>query len=280
MSLIAGEKNQIIVKPFIYGSVAISLGKKSKEKLTHKWCVYVRGVNNENISNFIKSVTFTLHTTFPNNIRVVNKWPFELYEMGWGEFDIKIKIELIDESIKPIELIHPLKFYNQPHQSQSSKKPVVSENYDEIIFVNPKPEILEQLLRVDNSPSQAEIFQEPINNKKNNTEDGDNDGTKDNINNIGSSMDIEEEDKSLATGSQLNQNLNLNNTNSIISINEKTPVITNIAQYFTKFDDSAIIKELNEKNEFVIQEIEKLKQELKKKEDDIMNLNKEIRKYK
>ena len=280
MSLIPGEKNQIIVKPFIYGSVAISLGKKSKEKLTHKWCVYVRGVNNENISNFIKSVTFTLHTTFPNNIRVVNKWPFELYEMGWGEFDIKIKIELIDESIKPIELIHPLKFYNQPHQSQSSKKPVVSENYDEIIFVNPKPEILEQLLRVDNSPSQAEIFQEPINNKKNNTEDGDNDGTKDNINNIGSSMDIEEEDKSLATGSQLNQNLNLNNTNSIISINEKTPVITNIAQYFTKFDDSAIIKELNEKNEFVIQEIEKLKQELKKKEDDIMNLNKEIRKYK
>ena len=282
MSLIAGEKNQIIVKPFIYGSVAISLGKKSKEKLTHKWCVYVRGINNENISNFIKSVTFTLHTTFPNNIRVVNKWPFELYEMGWGEFDIKIKIELIDESVKPIELVHPLKFYNQPHQSQSSKKPVVSENYDEIIFVNPKPEILEQLLRVDNSPSQAEIFQEPISNKKNNTEDGDIELNKDNTNNIGSSMEVEEEDKSLATGSQLNQNLNLNlnATNSIISVNDKTPMITNIAQYFTKFDDSGIIKELNEKNEFVIQEIEKLKQELKKKEDDIMNLNKEIRKYK
>ena len=280
MSLIPGEKNQIIVKPFVYGSVAINLGKKSKGEATHKWCVYVRGVNNENISNFIKSVQFTLHTTFPNNVRKINKWPFELYEMGWGEFDIKIKIELIDESVKPIELTHPLKFYNQPHQSQSSKKPVVSENYDEIIFVNPKPEILEQLLRVDNSPSQVEIFQEPISNKKNNTEDGDIELNKDNTNNIGSSMEVEEEDKSLATGSQLNQNLNLNNTNSIISINEKTPVITNIAQYFTKFDDSGIIKELNEKNEFVIQEIEKLKQELKKKEDDIMNLNKEIRKYK
>ena len=167
MSLIPGEKNQIIVKPFIYGSVAISLGKKSDKKTTHKWCVYVRGVNNENISNFIKSVQFTLHSTFPNNIRVVNKWPFELYEMGWGEFDIKIKIELIDESVKPIELVHPLKFYNQPHQSQSSKKPVVSENYDEIIFVNPKSEILEQLLRVDNS-NNIEIFQEPINNNSNN----------------------------------------------------------------------------------------------------------------
>ena len=277
MSLIPGEKNQIIVKPFVYGSVAINLGKKSKEEATHKWCVYVRGVNNENISNFIKSVQFTLHSTFPNNIRVISKWPFELYEMGWGEFDIKIKIELIDESVKPIELTHALKFYNQPHQSQSSKKPVVSENYDEIIFVNPKPEILEQLLKDDNINSEV-IFQEPINNKKN-IDDGENDGIKDNMNNIGSSMEVEDEDKSLATNSQVNQNLSLTNNMSIIS-NDKTPMISNISQYFTKFDDTAIIKELNEKNEFVIQEIEKLKQELKKKEDDINNLNKEIRKYK
>ena len=277
MSLIPGEKNQIIVKPFVYGSVAINLGKKSKEEATHKWCVYVRGVNNENISNFIKSVQFTLHSTFPNNIRVITKWPFELYEMGWGEFDIKIKIELIDESVKPIELTHALKFYNQPHQSQSSKKPVVSENYDEIIFVNPKPEILEQLLKDDNINSEV-IFQEPINNKKN-IDDGENDGIKDNMNNIGSSMEVEDEDKSLATNSQVNQNLSLTNNMSIIS-NDKTPMISNISQYFTKFDDTAIIKELNEKNEFVIQEIEKLKQELKKKEDDINNLNKEIRKYK
>ena len=276
MSLIPGEQNQIIVKPFIYGSVAINLGKKSKEEATHKWCVYVRGVNNENISNFIKSVTFTLHNTFPNNVRVVNKWPFELYEMGWGEFDIKIKIELIDESVKPIELTHPLKFFNQPHQSQSSKKPVVNENYDEIIFVNPKPEILEQLLKEDNNNTNS-VFQEPINSKKN-IEDGENDGNKD-INNMGSSMEVEEEDKSLATNSLLNQNLTLNNNTSILS-NDKTPIISNISQYFTKFDDSGIIKELNEKNEFVIQEIEKLKIELKKKEDDIMNLNKEIRKYK
>ena len=104
MSLIQGEKNQIIIKPFIYGSVAINLGRKSKEEATHKWCVYVRGVHNENISNFIKSVKFTLHDTFQNNIRIINKWPFELYETGWGEFDIKIQIHLIDETVKPIDL--------------------------------------------------------------------------------------------------------------------------------------------------------------------------------
>ena len=96
---------------------------------------------------------------------------------------------------------------------------------------------------------------------------------------MGSFMEVEDEDKSLATNSQINQNLNLNNNVSSIT-NDKTPMISNISQYFTKFDDSGIIRELNEKNEFVIQEIEKLKQELKKKEDDIMNLNKEIRKFK
>ena len=263
MSLIPGEKNQIIVKPFVYGSIAIGLGKKTKGDITHKWCVYVRGVNNENISNFIKSVQFTLHNTFPNNVRVIDKWPFELYEMGWGEFEIKIKIELIDETAKPIELVHPLKFYNQQHQS-SNKKPVVNENYDEIIFVNPKPEILEQLLKYENNNNNSNIiFQEPIINKK--SLEDEKDSNKDNINNMGSSMEIEEEDKSLATNSQLNQNLNLNNNNSIISNNDKIPMIPNISQYFNKFDDSAIIKELNEENEFVIQEIEKLKQELKKK---------------
>ena len=194
--------------------------------------------------------------------------------MGWGEFDIKIKIQLIDESVKPIELIHPLKFYNQPHQSQSSKKPVINESYDEIIFINPKPEILEQLLKEDNT-SPIGNFQEPIVNKK----ELDENENKENNNNMGSSMEVEEEDKSLATNSQLNQNLNLNPSASILS-NDKTPMIANISQYFGKFDDSGIIRELNEKNELIIKEIERLKQELKKKEDDIMNLNKEIRKYK
>ena len=96
---------------------------------------------------------------------------------------------------------------------------------------------------------------------------------------MGSSMEVEEEDKSLATNSQLNQNLNLNPSASTLT-NDKTPMIANISQYFGKFDDSGIIRELNEKNELIIKEIERLKQDLKKKEDDIMNLNKEIRKYK
>ena len=288
MSIIPSEKNQIIIKPFIYGSVAINLGKKSKEEATHKWCVYVRGVHNENISNFIKSVKFTLHDTFPNNVRVINKWPFELYEMGWGEFDIKIQIQLIDETIKPIDLVHTLKFYNQQKQSGSSKRPVVSENYEEIIFVNPKPEILEQLLKDDLS---NKIFQEPLNKKVSEiTEDKDNnENNKDNLNNmslqnmessnnlnnVGNSMEVEDEDKSMNTVSRLEQNLNANN-----SIDKSGILIPNVEQYFGKIDDSLQVKDLQEKNQFIVQEIEKLKKEINFKEEEIMKLNREIRKMK
>ena len=288
MSLIQGEKNQIIIKPFIYGSVAINLGKKSKEEATHKWCVYVRGVHNENISNFIKSVKFTLHDTFPNNVRVINKWPFELYEMGWGEFDIKIQIQLIDETVKPIDLVHSLKFYNQPHQSGSSKRPVVSENYEEIIFVNPKPEILEQLLKDDLS---NKIFQEPLTKKvseiideRENTDNMkdtannmslQNIGSSHNLNNVANSMDIEDEDKSVNTFSRLEQNLNMNNSGDKSGV-----LIPNVEQYFGKIDDSIQVKELQEKNQFIIQEIEKLKKEINLREEEIAKINKEIRKMK
>ena len=39
------DPKQSVVFPYIYGSMAFSLGKKS-ESYTHKWVCYVRGVNN------------------------------------------------------------------------------------------------------------------------------------------------------------------------------------------------------------------------------------------
>ena len=139
------SNNQIISKSIVYGSIAFWLGKKADDTVSHKWVVYVRGSNNEDISYFIKEVVFTLHSSFENNVRVINKYPFEIYEAGWGEFDIKIQLNFIDDSIKPIEFVHSLKLYPQANISMSTKKPIVSENYEEIIFVNPKPQLKEFL---------------------------------------------------------------------------------------------------------------------------------------
>jgi YEATS family len=155
--------NEIISKSIVYGSVAFWLGKKSEQNLTHKWCVYVRGLNNEDISYFIKEVVFTLHATFENNVRTITKWPYELYASGWGEFDIKITIHLIDESFKPIEFVHFLKLYPPANQTASTKRPIVSEFFDEIVFVNPKKHLRECLLSPANGVKKETSIQIPLN---------------------------------------------------------------------------------------------------------------------
>ena len=62
-------KEESITKPIIYGSMSFWLGKKAEEKASHKWVCYVRGVNNEDLSYFIKKVVFTLHPSFKIPIR-------------------------------------------------------------------------------------------------------------------------------------------------------------------------------------------------------------------
>lgn len=54
-----------------------------------------------------KSVCFKLNNFFIK--KAVSSPPFELHEMGWGEFEISIKIFFIEEYEKPIEILHLLK---------------------------------------------------------------------------------------------------------------------------------------------------------------------------
>lgn len=44
------------------------IGKVSSEELQF-WIAYIRGVNGEDLSTFIKAVTFTLHASFRQNQR-------------------------------------------------------------------------------------------------------------------------------------------------------------------------------------------------------------------
>ncbi|KAL4483829.1 hypothetical protein ABPG72_006204 [Tetrahymena utriculariae] len=141
-------KQQTFSKPIVYGTISYSLGanKKQTEKNTHRWCVYVRGPNNEDLSTFIEKVVFVLHETFTDHQRAITKPPFEVVEKGWGEFDILIQIHF-KTHYPQLELVHKLKFYGAKSggNSQSTKKPVVSEFYDEIVFVNPSVEFYDML---------------------------------------------------------------------------------------------------------------------------------------
>ncbi len=50
-------------RSILYGSSACAL-KKSENDFTHRWKIYVRGFNGEDISDFVKKVQFRLHESF------------------------------------------------------------------------------------------------------------------------------------------------------------------------------------------------------------------------
>lgn len=60
-----------VSRPFYYGSIAYPLnGKKASDAdHTHKWTVMVKGLDNEDLSYYIKKVVFKLHETYPNPLR-------------------------------------------------------------------------------------------------------------------------------------------------------------------------------------------------------------------
>jgi len=278
-------KNEIITKPFIYGSIAMYLGKKGQQNNSYKWCVYVRGVHNENISNFIKEVQFTLHDSFENKVRVIPKWPFELYETGWGEFEIKIKIFLVDETIKPLEVVHPLKLFpQQSHIAPSIKRPVIEENYDEIIFVNPKPHIRELLMKKYdsninlNKNDDDKNFDNGENNM--NIDDGDDinsNGEKNGDKNDLMDIDEDKKDGDKSKDDDYDKKINDNDNKNDINSNSKIP---NISQYFKEVDDSSNLKDFEEHNLFITNEIENLKNLILEKEKQISDLMKSLKELK
>ncbi|KAF3683315.1 Transcription initiation factor TFIID subunit 14b [Capsicum annuum] len=141
-----------VAVPIVYGNVAFWLGKKASEFQSHKWTIYVRGATNEDLGVVVKRVIFQLHSSFNNPTRVVDNPPFELSESGWGEFEIVITLHFhSDVCNKPLHLYHHLKLYPEDESGPlSTKKPVVVESYDEIVFSEPSEALL---VRVQNHPA-------------------------------------------------------------------------------------------------------------------------------
>lgn len=88
--------------PLVRGSVAFYLGKKADEFQTHRWTLYLRGPNNEDLSPVIAKVVFQLHPSFAEPMREQTMPPFELTETGWGEFEAQIRIHWKDPSENPV----------------------------------------------------------------------------------------------------------------------------------------------------------------------------------
>ncbi|KAI8331232.1 yeats-domain-containing protein [Chlamydoabsidia padenii] len=137
-------KGLSISRPIYYGNTATPItGKKAADSdHTHKWTVLLKGLDNEDLSYYIRKVVFKLHETYPNPLRTVDQPPFELTETGWGEFEIAIKVHFhLATSEKSVILYHHLRLHPYEDdvngQPWPKDKPVSSLIYDELVFNEP-----------------------------------------------------------------------------------------------------------------------------------------------
>ncbi|KIY46071.1 yeats family protein [Fistulina hepatica ATCC 64428] len=160
-----------IHRPIIYGNVATVLTPEEKQSAppdhTHKWTVAVRSVASANpdvvggaddLSYFIKRVSFKLHETYPNPTRTVEKPPFEISETGWGEFEIVIRITFVPDSGEKTQVLyHHLKLHPwTANPAQPELPPPIEEaaklgsvhswQYDEVVFSDPYSVFLNTLM--------------------------------------------------------------------------------------------------------------------------------------
>ncbi|PWY87763.1 histone acetyltransferase subunit [Aspergillus heteromorphus CBS 117.55] len=135
-----------VFRPFVFGSEAQPFDPSKKPSdvapdHTHQWRVFVKGVNDEDISYWLKKVQFKLHETYAQNVRTVEQPPFEVTETGWGEFEIQIKLYFVAESNeKPQTLWHSLKLHPYGPDAEAKKERrevVISQNYEEVVFNEP-----------------------------------------------------------------------------------------------------------------------------------------------
>jgi YEATS domain-containing protein 4 len=143
-----------IHRPFLYGTEAIPFPPDQRPRdapadHTHKWKVFVRGINNEDISYWLKKVQFKLHDTYANSVRMIESPPFEVEETGWGEFEIAIKFYFAPESNeKPQQLWHPLKLHpyvGDIEKQKADRTMVSSVCYEEVLFNEPLDSFYEVL---------------------------------------------------------------------------------------------------------------------------------------
>ncbi|KAL2752457.1 hypothetical protein ACRALDRAFT_1072390 [Sodiomyces alcalophilus JCM 7366] len=146
-------KGTQITRPFIYGSNARPFSPTNPkpdgipDDHTHSWEVFVKGIDDTDITYWCRRVQFKLHESIPNHVRMVESQPgkpFLIKETGWGEFEIAIKLYYATESgEKPQTVYHHLRLHpygrteEEKEEMRSGAGEVRSWVYEEQVFNEP-----------------------------------------------------------------------------------------------------------------------------------------------
>jgi len=138
----------------VYGSAATPLPENdAPDSHTHTWSVYLKSPTGQDLTKFFKKVVIKLHESFQHPNRTMTQEPYQVAESGWGEFEIQIKLHLIDPAESVITLYHFLKLYEDEGTEikPGTETTLIFETYDEIVF--PKPSAMMTGLLRDFAPS-------------------------------------------------------------------------------------------------------------------------------
>ncbi|KAG5922319.1 NuA4 histone H4 acetyltransferase complex and the SWR1 complex subunit [Claviceps capensis] len=140
-------------RPFIVGTTATPFSESNPkppgtpDNHTHSWEVFVKGLEDTDITYWVRRVQFKLHESIPNYVRMIEGEPgkpFTVRETGWGEFDITIKLYYVNDSgEKPQTIYHYLRlhpFGRTEEEKQlmiSNDGEVRSWSYEEQLFNEP-----------------------------------------------------------------------------------------------------------------------------------------------
>ncbi|GJN77436.1 histone acetyltransferase subunit (Yaf9) [Purpureocillium lilacinum] len=140
-------------RPFVVGTTAVPFSDANPkppgtpDNHTHSWQVFVKGLEDTDITYWVRRVQFKLHESIPNYVRMVEGEPgkpFLVNETGWGEFDITIKLYYVNESgEKPQTLYHYLRLhpYGRTDEEKASMVAANGEvrawSYEEQLFNEP-----------------------------------------------------------------------------------------------------------------------------------------------
>ncbi len=149
------------------------VGEKGSD--LYRWIVKLDAAENlttesksEDLTQYIKSVEFVLHQTFTQPRRLVEQPPYEITEIGWGEFEINVRINFQDTQERPVELRHQLRLRPDPEHDfelyenvqkffkgevsvhPQAETPVVRHTCDQLVFSAPHEWFYEKL-KVDHT---------------------------------------------------------------------------------------------------------------------------------
>lgn len=141
-----------VCRPFVFGTTARPFDpvKNPKpdgvpENHTHSWTAFLKGVDDTDITYWLKRVQFKLHDSYKDGPRMIDSEygkPFMIHETGWGEFEIAIKMHYVAESAeKPHTVYHNLKLHaygsDDERELQIANGEIRSWVYEEQIFNEP-----------------------------------------------------------------------------------------------------------------------------------------------